>query len=536
MHRRTKPPERTRCVYPTLWLHRYEFASLGVVIGLMVSQKMTSVTTKRNTMRCSPVRLLCGALLLSVTSTSVMGQLPAAPTANNSTGNLAEFEGHYNYRDGGTLFMVAKGERLVAIIGESKYVLRPAGKDAFTNPGGDPIPFVRDADGHIVAFKESGDTFARRSSNVTAHARQLLEPRAKGPDGQPTVYRYQRPRQLTDGIRTDAAGPGTLSPEVAERLVNGVIDGAYPDVRSILIYHKDALRLEEYFYGYDRDRPHQMRSLTKSVISLLAGAAVDRGLLKADEPVLARLGYPDYGNPDPRKARVTLTHLLSNQSGFACDDHDSTSPGNEVKLYETADWVKAFLDLPMTADPGTVGRYCSGGIITAGRVIERAVGKPLPDFAQEALFDRLGIHRRDWTWNFTPDRSQRNEFGQIFLRPRDMLKLGLLIRQRGVWQGRRVLSEAWVDAAVAKQSRVDDSDYGLGIWHRWYRVPIADGSRRVDTIMLSGNGGQKVYLVPSLDLIVVFTGGAFNVESPVNEMMARVLLPAFMGTETERQQ
>ena len=91
------------------------------------------------------------------------------------------------------------------------------------------------------------------------------------------------------------------------------------------------------------------------------------------------------------------------------------------------------------------------------------------------------------------------------------------------------MSASWIDAAVARQSRIDDSDYGLGIWHRWYRVQTSAGDRRVDTIMLSGNGGQKVYLVPSLDLIVVFTGGAVNVESPVNQMMARVLLPAMMG-------
>lgn len=97
-----------------------------------------------------------------------------------------------------------------------------------------------------------------------------------------------------------------------------------------------------------------------------------------------------------------------------------------------------------------------------------------------------------------------------------------------------MVSAAWIDAAVARHSRVDDSDYGLGIWHRWYQIqtPVSD---RVDTIMLSGNGGQKVYLVPSLDLIVVFTGGAFNVESPVNTMMARVLPPALIGTGSSSQ-
>jgi len=450
--------------------------------------------------------------------------------------NLSEFEGLYRYRDGGSLVMVADGERLVAIIGEAKYPLRAVATDTFTNPSGELIPFMRDTAGHIVAFKEHGDTFARLSTVIGAETRQLLVPRPPGPDGRPLPYRCTAPPALTDGIRVGEMGLGTLSCAVAEQVVNGVLDGTYPDVRAIAVHHKGALVLEEYFYGFERDRPHQMRSLTKSVISLLAGAAVDRGSLSADEPVVARLGYTSIANPDPRKDRITLTDLLSNQSGLACDDHDGASPGNEVKLYDAADWPKAFVDLPVLAEPGTTGRYCSFGFITAGRIIELAAGKPLAEFAQEVLFDPLDISPAQWRWTFVLDRSQRNEFGQIYLRPRDMLKLGLLIHQRGVWQGLRVISESWIEAAVAKQSRVDDSDYGLGIWHRWYGVPTANSTQRVETIMLSGNGGQKVYIVPALELVVVFTGGAFNLESPVNSIMARVLLPALLdaGPATAR--
>lgn len=442
--------------------------------------------------------------------------------------DLSEFEGHYRYRDGSNLVMVAGSKGLVAIIGEAKYPLRAVSPDTFMNPGGDRIPFVRNAAGRIVAFEEHGDTFARVSTHVSPETRQLLVPRPPGPDGRPLPYRCQLPSALTDGLGVGAMGQGKLPCAIAEQIVNGVIDGTYADVRAIAVYHKGALVLEEYFYGYERNRPHQMRSLTKSVISLLAGAAVDRGLLRADEPVVTRLGYTALENPDPRKERITLTDLLSHQSGLACDDYDGASPGNEVKLYDADDWPRAFVDLPVIAEPGTVGRYCSFGIITAGRVIERAAGKRLAQFAQEVLFAPLGISPDQWRWTFVLDRSQRNEFGQIYLRPRDMLKLGLLIQQRGAWQGRRVISESWIDAAVAKRSRVDDSDYGLGIWHRWYVVPIAGGTQRVETIMLSGNGGQKVYIVPSLELVVAFTGGAFNMESPVNTIMARVLLPALL--------
>jgi CubicO group peptidase (beta-lactamase class C family) len=182
----------------------------------------------------------------------------------------------------------------------------------------------------------------------------------------------------------------------------------------------------------------------------------------------------------------------------------------------------------MIDDPGHTAHYCSGGILAAGRMVERAVDTTLPDFAQAHLLAPLGIARDAWQWDFTLDRSQRNEFGQIHLRPRDMLKLGLLIKQQGQWRNQGVVSAAWTDAMTERQSHVDDSDYGLGLWHRWYGVTTSTGTQRVDTIMLSGNGGQKVYVVPSLDLVAVFTGGAFNRESPVNTMMAQVLLPALL--------
>jgi CubicO group peptidase (beta-lactamase class C family) len=461
---------------------------------------------------------------------AVLIALPG-PALCASPSPLGEYEGHYEYRDGLSVYMVAQGEQLVAIIDQSKYLLRRAGPDKFLNPAGDAIPFHRDAGRRVVAFEEYSQRFARLSSDVPKSARMLLQPRAPGPDGLPIIYRYQAPPRLEDGIEVGqpGPGPGTVPREVAERLVNEVIDGRSADVRSLLVWHQGRLVIEEYFYGFDRDRPHGMRSFSKSVISLLVGAAIDRGLLRDDEPTLARLGLPPPRNPDPRKSRITVSQLLSNQSGLACNEHDQGSPGSEIRLFETDDWVRTFFDLPMLDDPGTVARYCSGGFFAAGRLVERSAGKPLPEFAREVLFGPLGISRDHWSWNFTLDRSQRNQFGQVHLTPRAMLKLGILIRDRGLWQGRRVISASWIDAAISRRSRVDDSDYGLGIWHRWFEVATANGPHRIDTLMLSGNGGQKVYLVPSLDLIVVSTGSAYFVDSPLNRMMVQHILPALMS-------
>ena len=192
----------------------------------------------------------CAAALLAAL-------LPVASALAATPPPLGELEGHYEYREGATLFMVADGDRLVAILDDGKYPLRVAGVDTFMNGVGDTIAFIRDGAGRIVAFKEKGDTFKRLSPDVPDTVRSRLRPRPPGPDGKPPAYRYEPPADHADGIRVGAAGPGTLSRDAAERLVAGVIDGTYPDVRSILVYQAGALRLEEYFYGYDRNRWHR---------------------------------------------------------------------------------------------------------------------------------------------------------------------------------------------------------------------------------------------------------------------------------------
>lgn len=467
-------------------------------------------------------RLLTSALLIGLLS-----QVPAfaqgdATPSSTATGNLSDYEGRYDYPEG-VLYLASDGARLYAVIDEVKYDLPRRQGDQFSNAVGGELRFTRDAKGRVVSVSEDGRTYARLSVTLPPQTRALLRPRPTN-----AKFRYRSPSVLDDGIAVAAVSEATITPQIAARLVQGVIDGSYQDVHSILVWRRGKLVLEEYFYGYDRDRIHPMRSLTKSVVSLLAGAASDRRLIDPKAPVMARLGYLAWSNPDPRKQRINMLHLLSHTSGLACSDNDANSPGNN-RIYDTNDWVKAVLDLPMTGEPGTVASYCSGGLLAASRALEVATGKPLPSFAQDVLFSPLGISDKQWRWPLTMDRSQRDEFGQIYLRPRDMLKFGILLRDNGRWQNRQILSQEWIQQATSRQSRIDGSDYGLGIWHRYYMVRTAAGPLRIDTIMPSGNGGQKIFWVSALDLIVVFTGGAYNIDSPTNAMMADVLLPALIG-------
>jgi len=441
---------------------------------------------------------------------------------------LTDYVGTYDYVAGSTIELVA-GDELFAVLDGAKYRLRRAGRDVFVNGVGDSIPFRRDARGAVTGFVERGTFYRRRAPRVSAASAALAFPRA--PNAAP--YRYRAPVDLGDGIGVGSIADTPLGTETATQIVAGVVDGRWPDVHGVLLYQDGRLVLEEYFYGYGPERPHQLRSATKSVVSALVGAAIARGALSGvDEPVLSRLPYGPlaaYAHPDALKARLTLGDLLTMRPGLACDDHDDRSPGRETALYETPDWVKATLDLPMATAPGTAAHYCSGGVAVAGRVVERAVGTSLPAFADTALFRPLGIAPGTWRWNYALTSTNR-EFAQIHLRPRDMLKLGMLYADSGRWQGRQVLPAAWVAASLAEQTTLENTGYGYFWWRPWLRVTTPAGETRVTLHAAQGNGGQKIYLVPQYGLVAVFTGGAYNVgSSPPNAIMAEVILPRLVA-------
>jgi CubicO group peptidase (beta-lactamase class C family) len=447
---------------------------------------------------------------------------------------LTDYAGVYDYAAGGTLELVA-GDHLFAVIDGAKYPLRragPAAPDAFVNGPGDTVPFRRDARGVVTGFVERGTFHRRRSPRVSAASAALAAPRPPGA----APYRYRPPADRGDGLPVGDIARTPLGTATAERLVAGVLDGTWPDVHGVLLYHGGRLVLEEYFYGFGPERPHQLRSATKSVVSALVGAAVARGALRgADELVLRRLPYGPptaYANPDPRKARLTLGDLLTMRAGLACDDHDDASPGRETVLYDQPDWVKATLDLPMAAVPGTAARYCSGAVAVAGRVVERAVGTTLPAFADAALFRPLGIAPGTWRWDYTLTNANR-EFAQLHLRPRDMLKLGLLYRDGGRWAGRQVLPASWVAASLAPRTELEGTGYGYYWWRPWLRVATPAGETRVTFHAAQGNGGQKIYVVPQYDLVAVFTGGAYNANgAPPNAIMATVIFPHLAAART----
>jgi CubicO group peptidase (beta-lactamase class C family) len=453
--------------------------------------------------------------------------------SQTATAPLSDYVGTYTYEPRHTIEIVA-GDVLFAVLDEAKYKLRPSGVDEFTTITGNKIPFHRDASGKITGYEQDGKFHPRISTTITPDSVALAYPRPAGQNS-PEAYRYQIPTDRHDGIAVGDIAHSDLGTATANTIVRGILDGTYKDVHSVLLYQHGRLVLEEYFYGYNVQRQHQLRSATKSVVSALAGIAVDRGAFTgANEPVLPHMAYSSYAAPDPRKSGITLGNFLSMSSGLDCNDHSSNSPGRETVIDETPDWVKATLDLPMINDPGTKGFYCSGGVAVVGRMTENAVHMSLPDFAQTNLFTSLGIARNDWFWNYTLTNANK-EYSQIHLRPRDMLKLGILFANNGSWQGRQVISSSWVKASLSEQSHVDNTSYGYFWWRPWLNVSTPDGAQRVDMQAAQGNGGQKIYLLPQYDFIAVFTAGDYNSDgAPPNKIMSKIILPALIAAHNDK--
>jgi CubicO group peptidase (beta-lactamase class C family) len=440
--------------------------------------------------------------------------------------HLADYVGTYADAPGHTL-EIADGDGLFAVVDEAKYPLRASGVDQFTTISGQVVSFPRDASGHVTGYEQDGKLHPRVSTAITAASAALARPR---PKGSPADYSYRPPANLHDGIAVGDIAGSDLGVATANTIVRAILAGTYEDVHSILLYQRGKLVLEEYFYGYDAQRPHQLRSATKSVVSALAGIAIDRGAVSGvNERVLPHMRYSSYEHPDPRKAAMTLGDFLAMSSGLDCNDHSSTSPGRETVIDDQPDWVKATLDLPMINAPGTKAYYCSGGVSVVGRLTENAVHMRLPEFAQANLFEPLGIAQTDWKWNYDLTNADR-EYSQIHLRPRDMLKLGILFADGGRWHGRQLISESWIHASLAEHSHVDNVSYGYFWWRPWLNVETPAGSQHVDVIAAQGNGGQKIYIVPQYGLVAVFTGGGYNAEStPPNTIMAKIILPTLMN-------
>lgn len=331
-------------------------------------------------------------------------------------------------------------------------------------------------------------------------------------------YLYSKPTQEDDDWKTASLSEVGLNQKRLSELIERILrvdplDNGLP-IHSLLIARHGKLVLEEYFYGFNKDRLHDMRSASKTFATLIVGIARDKGAkIDTNTPVYAQFPeYKDFANGDPRKSKITVRDLMTMTSGLACDDNDENSPGNEdVMQQQTAqpDWYKYTLDLPIMREPGgDQAVYCSAGINLLGGIVRNATHTWLPDFFYENVANPLQI--KMYHWNLMPN-GEGYAGGGLYLRPRDQLKLGQLYLNGGVWNGKHIVSKDWVERSTSRQSTFGktlgaDHDYGYG-WHL-YHFEVEDHSYQA--YAAGGNGGQIAMVIPDLDLVVGFTGGAYG--------------------------
>ncbi len=290
-------------------------------------------------------------------------------------------------------------------------------------------------------------------------------------------------RSVPDALVSEwkqAPGP----PNAALARLSTQIDAELPRVKAVLVVKDKQLVFEHYRKGYGPDDLHNVASVTKSVVSALIGIAVEEGHLKSlDQKAGAVLPPGMLPAVDSRFEDVTVRHLLTMTSGFARSaGAGGAKPGQALKR-------------PMAAAAGRVFSYDNGAQHLLSVVLTQQTGQSAARFAEQKLFAPLGITHYNW---FEDDEGYSYGSHDLYLRPRDMARIGQLYLQKGEWQGRRIVSAAFVDASTTRHVETQENQAGYG--YLWW-ITTALGT--TPAYSAAGYGGQYIFVVPSQSLVVV---------------------------------
>jgi CubicO group peptidase (beta-lactamase class C family) len=313
----------------------------------------------------------------------------------------------------------------------------------------------------------------------------------------------------TDSWRTSAPEAQGLDSDKLSELLLTIREQNIP-VHSLLIIRDGYVVTDATFYPYDGQTVHDVASVTKSVMTTLIGIAADQGKLDLDDTMLSFFPGRTIANLDERKERITVRHLASMSSGLACT-RDGL-PGNTNDMMQASpDFVQFVLDLPVAWEPGEHFVYCSPPIHLLSPILEQATGMTALEFARQYLFKPL--HIQDAMWEQDP-QGYYDGWGDLSLHPRDMAKLGFLFLHEGQWDGQHIVSRQWVREAGKQQIVAPDGSedgYGYG----WWMAPDTEGGYRAD-----GRLGQYIYVLPAWNMVVVTTGGGFDIDDIAEPLLA----------------
>ena len=314
-----------------------------------------------------------------------------------------------------------------------------------------------------------------------------------------------------------SAADSGISSSRLQAMEAAIRSGGFTKIGSVLIARHGKLVYEGYFEG-DANTRRDTRSATKSITDVLIGIAIrEKKLSGVDARVLSLL--PERArkvqNPDPRKAAITVEDFLTMSSPLECDDWNDFSRGNEERMYVVEDWAQFILDLPVRGrmhvgeqmEPPPYGRYfsyCTGGVFTLSEVLQKATGLRTDRYAQQMLFAPLGIASAQWVYS---PLNVPQTGGGLRLTSRDLLKIAQLYLDGGSWHGAQIVDESWVRTSTQPRARIDDdTEYG----YLWWLKSFKSSGKTYPAFFMSGNGGNKVVAIPSLQMTVAITSTNYS--------------------------
>lgn len=301
----------------------------------------------------------------------------------------------------------------------------------------------------------------------------------------------------------------------------------HPDLRAVVVLRDGRVVAERYYNGETADALHDIRSAGKSVTSLLFGIALDRGLIRSTRDPVARYWPEAKGSAI---GDVPLDDVLTMRSGLAAFDEDPASPGNEDKLDAAADPLAFTLAVPRADPPGSRYRYNSLTSYVAGLVVAKTAKQSMGDFAGSALFAPLGIAH--WHWDADAAGITKGQ-GNLRLSARSIAAIGEMVREKGRYRGRRVVSAAWLERALAQRVPISDSDpYADGYGYFWYSKTHEIAGTPVRVSFASGNGGNKIYVIPARRMVVAITSSAYG--RGYGQRRSEAILKALLAADPAR--
>ena len=373
-----------------------------------------------------------------------------------------------------------------------------------------------------------------------------------------SLYNYSPPENIGDGLEAGSLEEVNIDQALIEKAVNDINQGKYKEVHSMLIFKNDKLVLDEYFNGHkyqwdapnfygelvtwDRNMMHSVMSVTKSITSTCIGIAVNNGFIESvNQSIFDYLPEHQYLNTDG-KDKITIEHLLTMTSGLQWNEWNApyTSLENDMgKLwFYCEDPITCVLEAPLVNEPGESFTYNGGGMIVLGEIIKNATGMNLDEFSIKYLFEPLGIDYSIWS-QF--ENGVIDAAGSLIITPRDLAKIGVTFLNNGVWNGKQIVSEQWVEKSATKYPGPgnswfnsflrpippDDTTWGRrGYAYSWWIHQFSNSGKKINIYYAGGWGGQNIMVLPDQNTVVVFTGGNYTSKVQTFKIIEKYILPA----------